>query len=65
MILAALGEKADFSVKHTPCPIATRLLALNQGKTMLGSIRLRAEQAIQIADIGYFKIAAGNHRQYI
>lgn len=34
MILAALGEKADFSVKHTPCPIATRLLALNQGKIL-------------------------------
>ena len=35
---------------------------LFQGKTMLGSIRLGTKQAIQIADIGYFKLAAGNHR---
>jgi hypothetical protein len=38
-----------------------QLFEFFQRKTMLGSIRFRTEQAIQIADIGYFKIAAGNH----
>ena len=33
-----------------------------QGQTMLGSVRLRAELAIEVADIGYFKIASGNHK---
>ena len=32
-----------------------------QGQTMLGSVRLRAELAIEVADVGYFKIAAGYH----
>ena len=31
------------------------------GKTMLGSIRLGTEQAVEITDIGYFKIATGYH----
>lgn len=43
----------------------SQLFEFLHGKTMLGSIRLGTEQTIQITDIGYFKIAAGNHRQYI
>ena len=36
-------------------------IELVEGKTMLGSVRLGAELATEIADIGYFKIASGNH----
>ena len=32
-----------------------------QGQTMLGSVRLQTELAIEVADVGYFKIAAGYH----
>ena len=35
---------------------------LLQGKAMLGPIRLGTELAIEVAHIGYFKIASGNHR---
>ena len=48
-------EELDLSTKFI-----SQRFELFQGKTMLGSIRLMTEQAIQIADIGYFKIAAGN-----
>ena len=31
-------------------------------KTTLGSVRLGTEQAIEVTDIGYFKIASGYHK---
>jgi hypothetical protein len=44
-------------------------LELIEGKTMLGPVRLGTELATEIADVGYFKIASGNHNskspQYI
>ena len=36
-----------------------------QREKMLGSIRLRAEHTIQIADIRYFEITPGNHHSNI
>ena len=33
---------------------------LFQGQTTLGSVRLRAELAIEVGDVGYFKVASGN-----
>jgi len=40
---------------------ASKSVKFIQGQTMLGSVRLRTEHAIEIADVGYFKIAAGYH----
>ena len=64
-----MQEGLSHQVKIKELDLSTKFISqrleLFQGKTMLGSIRLGTEQAIQIADIGYFKLAAGNHRQYI
>jgi hypothetical protein len=60
-----MQEGLSHQMKIKELDLSTKFISqrfeLFQGKTMLGSIRLRTEQAIQIADIGYFKIAAGNH----
>ena len=49
-------QELDVSLK-----LVGEKIELVEGKTMLGSVRLGAELATEIADVGYFKIASGDH----
>ena len=52
-------QELDISLK-----LVGEKIELVEGKTMLGSVRLGAELTTEVADIGYFKIASGNHKAY-
>ena len=60
-----MQERLSHQVEIEKLDLSTEFIGQHfeflHGKSMLGSIRLGTEQAIEITDIGYFKIATGYH----
>ena len=56
-----LAHQVEIEELDLPTEFIGQLFEFLHGKTMLRSIRFGTEQAIEVADIGYFKIATGYH----